>query len=71
MQQDYRACPQSVAGIERKSWLKWLGITFQENRCCLDVHVENLIGEPSSWLCLRIASFIAVLKTDSLGYLTL
>ena len=42
--------PESVGGIERKSWLKWLGITFQENRCCWDLHVENLIGEPSSWL---------------------
>ena len=40
------------------------------NPFCWDLHVDNLIGEPSSWLYVwRIASFMAILYTHSLSYL--
>ena len=29
-----RPLPAPIVGIERKSWLKLLGVTFQENPCC-------------------------------------
>ena len=50
--------PQSVPDIEGKSWLKLLGITFQENPCCWDLHVDKLIAKASSRLyILRICKF--------------
>ena len=50
--------PQPVPGIERKSWLKLLGIIFQENPCCWDLHVDKLIAKASSRLyILRVCKF--------------
>ena len=50
--------PQPVAGIEHKSWLKLLGIIFQENPCCWDLHVDKLIAKASSCLyLLRVCKF--------------
>lgn len=50
--------PQPVPDIERKSWLKLLGITFQENPCCWDLHVDKLITKASSRLyILRVCKF--------------
>ena len=50
--------PQPVPDIERKSWLKLLGITFQENPCCWDLHVDKLIAKASSRLyILRVCKF--------------
>ena len=34
-------------GIERKSWLKLLGVTFQENPCCWDLHIDDLLSKAS------------------------
>ena len=49
---------QPVPGIERKSWLKLLGIIFQENPCCWDFHVDKLIAKASSRLyILRVFKF--------------
>ena len=36
-----RPLPASIVGIERKSWLKLLGVTFQENPCCWDLHIDD------------------------------
>jgi len=50
--------PQPVPDIERKSWLKLLGIIFQENPCCWDLHVDKLIAKASSRLyILRVCKF--------------
>ena len=46
--------PQSVPCIERKSWLTLLGITFQENPRCWDLHVDKLIAKASSGLYCHI-----------------
>ena len=42
--------PPMVQGIERKSWLKLLGIIFQENPSDWDLHVDNLLRRASSRL---------------------
>ena len=61
--------PQPVPGIERKSWLKLLGIIFQENPCCWDLHVNKLIAKASSRLyILRVCKFLWI---NSTSYLTL
>ena len=50
--------PQLVPRIERKSWFKLLGIIFQENTCCWDLHVDKLIAKASSHLyILRVCKF--------------
>ena len=50
--------PQPVPGIERKSWLKLLGIIFQENPGCGDLHIDKLIVKASSRLyILRVCKF--------------
>ena len=52
--------PQPVPGNERNSWLKLLGIIFQEYPCCWDLHVDNLIAKASSRLyILRVCKFYA------------
>jgi hypothetical protein len=37
-----RPLPAPIVGIERKSWLKLLGVTFQENPWCWDLHIDDL-----------------------------
>ncbi|CAB4032087.1 Hypothetical predicted protein [Paramuricea clavata] len=39
--------PAPIVGIERKSWLKLLGVTFQENPCCWDLHIDDLLTKAS------------------------
>ena len=70
--------PQPVPGIERKSWLKLLGIIFQENPCYWDLHVNKLIAKASSHLyILRVCMFYGYSqdndnnKINSTSYLTL
>ena len=42
--------PPLVQGIERKSWLKLLGIFFKENLMDWDLHGDNLLRKASSRL---------------------
>ena len=65
--------PQLVPGIECKSWLKLLGVMFQENPCCWDVHVNKLIAKANSRLhILRVCKFYGFfLKINSTSYLIL
>ena len=63
--------PQPLPGIERKSWFKLLGIIFQENPCCWDLHVDKLIAKASSRLyILRVCKFMVILKINLISYLT-
>ena len=36
--------PQPIAGTERKTWLKLLGITLQNDPSCWDLQVDNLFS---------------------------
>ena len=40
--------PEPIIGIERKTWLKLLGITFQNNPSCWDLHINDLLSRASS-----------------------
>lgn len=60
--------PKSVTGIECKSWLKLLGITFQENRCCWDLYVDNLIAKASSWLYVLRVCKLNGYSLDQVSY---
>ncbi|CAB4029518.1 Hypothetical predicted protein, partial [Paramuricea clavata] len=40
--------PEPIPGIERKTWLKLLGTTLQNDPNCWDLQVNNLISKASS-----------------------
>ena len=55
--------PPLVQGIERKSWLKLLGIIFQENPSDRDLHVDNLLRKASSRLyILQVCKYFGYSK---------
>ena len=43
-----KALPPRIGEIERKECLKRLGMTFQEDPKCWDLHVENLLSKARS-----------------------
>lgn len=40
--------PPLIEGIERKEWLILLGVTFQDNPYCWDLHVDGYIMSKAS-----------------------
>ena len=40
--------PPLIAEIERKTWLKRLGVTFQNDPCNRDLHIDSLLFKASS-----------------------
>ena len=55
--------PPLVEGIKRKSWLKLLGIIFQENPSDWDLYVDNLLRKASSRLyILRVCKYFGYPK---------
>jgi hypothetical protein len=40
--------PVPIEGIGRKKWLKLLGITFEDDVCCWDLHVDDLLSKAES-----------------------
>ena len=40
--------PPELPGIKRKSWLKLLGVTFQEYVTNWDIHIDNMLSKASS-----------------------
>ena len=47
-----------MPGIERKEWLKLLGITFHEDPCNWDLHIDSLLSRAASRLyILRICKY--------------
>ena len=45
-----RLSPPELPGIKRKSWLKLLGVTFQEDATNWDIHIDNMLSNASSRL---------------------
>ena len=35
--------PPQIDGIKRKEWLKLLGVSFQDDPCCWDLHIDNVL----------------------------
>lgn len=55
--------PPPVPGIERKEWLKLLGITFHEDPCNWDLHVDSLLSRAASRLyILRVCKYYGYTK---------
>ena len=42
--------PPLLRDIKRRGWLKLLGITFQENPCDWDMHIESVLKKASNHL---------------------
>ena len=40
-----RPLPSRIGEIERKEWLKLLGVSFQDDPNCWDIHVDNLLSK--------------------------
>ena len=58
-----KPAPSPVTGIERKEWLKLLGITFHGDPCNWDLHVDSLLSRASSRLCiLRVCRYYGYTK---------
>ena len=49
-----KPAPPPLPGIERKEWLKLLGITFHEDPCNWDLHVDSPLSRAASRLDLCI-----------------
>ena len=43
--------PSPIGGIERNKWLR-LVLTFQEDPCCWDLHVDGLLSKASGRMCI-------------------
>ena len=55
--------PPPVPGIERKEWLKLLAITFHEDPCNWDLHIDSLHSRAASRLyILRICKYYVYSK---------
>ena len=39
--------PPPINGIRRKKWIKLLGVKFQDDPCCWDLHVDELPSKAS------------------------
>ena len=58
-----RPAPPPVPGIERKEWLKLLRITFNEDPCNRDLHIDSLLSRTASRLhILRICKYYGYSK---------
>ena len=40
--------PGPINGIKRKKWLKLLGITFEDDVCCWELQVDDLLSKAGS-----------------------
>ena len=64
-----QSLPNPLPTITRKTWLKILGITFQDNPCNWDMHFEDLISKASSRMyIMRICKYYG-LSADQLDML--
>ena len=58
---------QELPGMKRKSWLKLLGVKFQEDATSWDIHIDNVL---SKCTFLGYANFMDVLTINSIICLT-
>ena len=64
--------PPLVEGIKRKSWLKLLGIIFQENPSDWDLYVDNLLRKASNRLyILRVCKYFGYPKDQLIKFFDL
>jgi hypothetical protein len=57
--------PLQLDGIERKKWLKLLGMTFQDDPCCWDLQVDSLLSKAASRMyILRVCRWYGYTKEN-------
>ena len=39
--------PPQIDGMKRKEWLKLFGVSFQDDPCCWDLHIDNILSKAS------------------------
>ena len=60
-----KPAPPPVPGIGRKQWLKLLGITFHEDPCNWDLHIDSLLSRAASRLyILRVCKYYGYTKVQ-------
>ena len=58
--------PPELPGIKRKSWIKLLGVTFQEDATNWDIHIDNVLSKASSRMhILRVCKSYGYSKDQS------
>ena len=58
-----RPSPPPMSWIERKEWLKLLGITFHKDPCNWDLHIDSLLSRAASRLyVLRVCKYYGYTK---------
>ena len=58
--------PAPIEGTERKKWLKLLGIIFEDDVCCWDLHIDGLLSKAGSRMyILRVMQKIWISKGTS------
>ena len=61
--------PGSINGIKHKKWLKLLGITFEDDVCCWELQVDDLLSKAGSRMyILRVCKRYGYQK-EHLNYL--
>ena len=55
--------PPPVPGIEWKEWLKLSGITFHEDPCNWDLHVDSLLSRAASRLAIKQKHSVSAMAT--------
>ena len=58
----FKPLPPLVQGVERKSWLRLLGIIFQENPSDWDLHVDSLLCKAS--IFYAFVNILDILKSN-------
>ena len=46
--ENFQPPPGPINGIERKKWLKLLGVTFEDDVCCWELQVDDLLSRAGS-----------------------
>ncbi len=54
----FKPPPVPIDGIERKKWLKLLGVTFEDDVCCWDLHVDGLVSKAGSRMYILSLEYV-------------
>ena len=46
--ENFQPPPGPINGIKRKKWLKLLGVTFEDDVCCWELQVDDLLSRAGS-----------------------
>ena len=61
--------PGPIDGIKRKKWLKLLGVTFEDDVCCWELQVDDLLSKAGSRMYILRVSKRYGYQKEHLNYL--